>query len=95
MYTATGTTNRRLSIPRIPENLKSNKEATMKLKFNACPKCRGDLELRRDIYGMYISCLQCGLQRDLDAPTDAFEIVDQPQTAVPMADHEEGLMKAA
>ena len=37
----------------------------MKIKFNACPKCRGDLELRRDIYGIFVSCLQCGLQRDL------------------------------
>ena len=43
----------------------------MKLKFNACPKCRGDLQLRRDIYGMFVSCLQCGLQRDLDAPLPA------------------------
>ena len=42
----------------------------MKLKFKACPKCRGDLELRRDIYGIFVSCLQCGLQRDLDAPVE-------------------------
>lgn len=40
----------------------------MKIKFNACPKCRGDLEMRRDIYGIFVSCIQCGLQRDLDAP---------------------------
>ena len=45
----------------------------MKLKFNACPKCRGDLELRRDVYGMFVSCLQCGLQRDLDAPIAGVE----------------------
>ena len=45
----------------------------MKLKFNACPKCRGDLELRRDIYGVYVNCLQCGLQRDLDAPHPAID----------------------
>ena len=45
----------------------------MKLRFNACPKCHGDLEVRRDIYGMFISCLQCGLQRDLDAPNQAIE----------------------
>ena len=43
----------------------------MKLKFNACPKCRGDLQVRRDTYGMFVSCLQCGLQRDLDAPLPA------------------------
>jgi ssDNA-binding Zn-finger/Zn-ribbon topoisomerase 1 len=46
----------------------------MTLKFNACPKCQGDLQIKRDIYGMFINCLQCGLQKDLDAPTAAVEI---------------------
>lgn len=46
----------------------------MTIKFNACPKCQGDLQLKRDIYGMFINCLQCGLQKDLDAPTAAVEI---------------------
>ncbi len=45
----------------------------MRLKFSACPKCSGDLEVRRDIYGMFVNCLQCGLQRDLDAPNQAIE----------------------
>ena len=45
----------------------------MRLKFNACPKCSGDLEFRRDIYGMFVSCLQCGLQKDLDAPNQVTE----------------------
>ena len=54
----------------------------MKIKFNACPKCRGDLELRRDIYGIFVSCIQCGLQRDLDAPLpDALN--DNGPTALP------------
>ena len=58
----------------------------MKLKFNACPKCHGDLELRRDIYGMYINCLQCGLQRDLDAPNQAVEFAKaNPAPATAMA----------
>ena len=48
----------------------------MKLKFNACPKCRGDLQVRRDTYGMFVSCLQCGLQRDLDAPLPAVSPAD-------------------
>ena len=54
----------------------------MKLKLNACPKCRGDLELRRDVYGMFVSCLQCGLQKDLDAPNEAFELAEPQQPAV-------------
>ena len=27
--------------------------------FKGCPKCRGDLQERSDIYGRYISCMQC------------------------------------
>ncbi len=46
----------------------------MTIKFNACPKCQGDLQLKRDLYGMFINCLQCGLQKDLDAPTAAVEL---------------------
>lgn len=66
----------------------------MKLKFNACPKCRGDLELRRDIYGVYVNCLQCGLQRDLDAPNPAVGAAGpEPATAVPAVREE--LLKAA
>ena len=74
----------------------------MKLKFNACPKCSGDLEFRRDIYGMFVSCLQCGLQRDLDAPTPVVDLV-KPNAAksavataksrIPTPDQE--LLKAA
>ena len=53
----------------------------MKLKFNACPKCRGDLQVRRDTYGMFVSCLQCGLQRDLDAPLPAVSPAHAPVNA--------------
>lgn len=52
----------------------------MRLKFNACPKCSGDLEVRRDIYGMFVSCLQCGLHRDLDAPNQAIELSKPAQS---------------
>ena len=27
--------------------------------IKACPRCRGDLYEGRDIYGNYVSCLQC------------------------------------
>lgn len=73
----------------------------MKLMFNACPKCRGDLQLRRDIYGMFVSCLQCGLQRDLDAPLPAASL-SQPlpaaepvREAIPGPGVSEGLLRAA
>ncbi len=66
----------------------------MTIKFNACPKCQGDLQLKRDIYGMFINCLQCGLQKDLDAPTAAVEINKAKGIAAkrPAAD---GLLRAA
>ena len=35
------------------------------IKFKFCPKCRGDLYLAEDIFGKYISCLQCGFLKDL------------------------------
>ena len=69
----------------------------MRLKFNACPKCSGDLELRRDVYGMFVSCLQCGLQKDLDAPNQAIEFAKPKQstaTATTRAARRE-LLKAA
>ena len=53
----------------------------MTLKFKACPKCQGDLQIKRDIYGMFINCLQCGLQKDLDAPSAAVEFARADKTA--------------
>ncbi len=69
----------------------------MKLKFNACPKCRGDLEIRRDVYGMFVSCLQCGLQRDLDAPNQAIELAEpvRAATTATVTPAREELLKAA
>ena len=34
--------------------------------LKSCPKCLGDLTMREDAYGAFISCLQCGLMRDVD-----------------------------
>jgi len=28
--------------------------------FKACPKCRGDMYLDEDAYGVFAKCLQCG-----------------------------------
>jgi hypothetical protein len=36
------------------------------IKFKVCPRCRGDVCLREDIFGKYLSCLQCGYLRDLE-----------------------------
>lgn len=33
--------------------------------LRACPRCQGGLSLDSDIYGRYVSCLQCGFVRDV------------------------------
>lgn len=35
------------------------------LRLKSCPKCRGDLDENKDIYGPYIHCLQCGQYMDI------------------------------
>ena len=30
------------------------------LKLRGCPKCQGDLYVEQDMYGAYLSCIQCG-----------------------------------
>jgi DNA-directed RNA polymerase subunit M/transcription elongation factor TFIIS len=37
--------------------------------LKACPRCRGDLYINRDIYGTYLECVQCGYIRDLAEET--------------------------
>ena len=34
--------------------------STMSLKYNACPRCWGPVELGRDLYGPHELCLDCG-----------------------------------
>ena len=49
------------------------------IKLKACPKCHGDLYLNKDMYGKYLSCLQCGYMKDV---TEAPETeVREPVTA--------------
>ena len=35
--------------------------------LKACPRCRGDLNSDRDIYGEYLECVQCGYMQDRDS----------------------------
>jgi hypothetical protein len=32
--------------------------------LRSCPRCHGDLTVESDIYGRYLSCLQCGGEID-------------------------------
>mgnify|MGYP007012738805 CR=1 FL=1 len=36
------------------------------LDYRACPKCRGDMHTRRDTFGDFKECIQCGLMQDLE-----------------------------
>ena len=38
--------------------------------YRSCPKCRGDMHIRRDFYGDFRECLQCGLVQDLSTKID-------------------------
>lgn len=47
--------------------------------FKACPRCKGDITLDRDIYGPYMRCLQCGYLRDLPQEKRAVvEVKEEP-----------------
>ena len=34
--------------------------------LKACPRCHGDIVVHIDVFGRYMSCLQCGFQRDVE-----------------------------
>ena len=42
--------------------------------FKACPRCRGDLQARSDMYGDYNECLQCGYVRDIEKPRPEIDL---------------------
>ena len=41
------------------------------IKFDSCPRCRGDMILNKDHYGWYERCLQCGYEHNLDSIVEA------------------------
>jgi hypothetical protein len=40
----------------------------MRTMFKACPRCAGDVRESSDIYGNYLSCVQCGHSVDIPEP---------------------------
>ena len=38
------------------------------LQLKGCPRCQGDLNVNRDMYGEYQECLQCGYMKDIETP---------------------------
>ena len=54
-----------------------------------CPRCSGDLYDDHDQYGAYVSCLQCGLARDLVGNLgEPLRLGAEPQVAAPLAQEE-------
>lgn len=35
------------------------------MMFKACPRCGGDIRETSDMYGAYVSCVQCGHSADI------------------------------
>ena len=42
------------------------------VQFRECPRCSGDLHAKKDMYGEYIECLQCGHMVDITEKTNKF-----------------------
>ena len=42
------------------------------VQFQECPRCAGDLYARKDMYGGYKECLQCGYMLDITERTNKF-----------------------
>ena len=38
----------------------------LRLRLKSCPRCKGDLVLDLDQWGLYEQCIQCGYLRDLE-----------------------------
>ncbi|HIA75208.1 MAG TPA: hypothetical protein EYN92_02100 [Dehalococcoidia bacterium] len=49
--------------------------------YKACPKCRGDMHTRRDTFGDFKECIQCGLMQDLELEqkSDTLAVSDGPK----------------
>lgn len=51
------------------------------IKFKGCPRCGGDLILAEDMFGKYLSCLQCGFLRDMAEKRDGPSFEEGPVAA--------------
>ena len=59
--------------------------------FKQCPRCSGDLVAESDHFGSYVSCMQCGLCRDVTSErTDPSQISMEPVPAPTVPRSESG-----
>lgn len=43
--------------------------------YKSCPRCRGDMHSKADMYGHYKECLQCGFMKDLERSDAEYSLV--------------------
>ena len=57
------------------------------IRFKICPRCRGDLYQTKDIFGTFLSCMQCGYLKDIEKvpsgrkPDTLVEIEEEKEAA--------------
>ena len=56
-----------------------------RITFGACPRCEGDLHHDIDIYGKYLTCLQCGYTLDQSESTEVYDRLVKPSKGTPDA----------
>ena len=53
--------------------------------LKGCRRCSGDLYVDQDQYGSFVSCLLCGLNRELaNQPGEALRLVAEPSLPAPL-----------
>ena len=58
--------------------------------FKRCPRCTGDLYEDRDVYGPFITCVQCGFSRDIPNKSASLLLISAAPVPVPAVAKEEG-----
>ncbi len=59
--------------------------------FKHCPRCSGDLVVENDQYGIFVSCMQCGMCKDVaNEQIDPSEISLEPVPAPIVTQPESG-----
>jgi hypothetical protein len=57
--------------------------------FKQCPRCCGDLFIDQDQYGSFVTCIQCGLSKDVTGQQSVLVEVQSgpvPTPVVPQSD---------
>jgi hypothetical protein len=44
--------------------------------FKACIRCQGDVHIRDDHFGQYLSCIQCGASTEVPDRIDVLSLPD-------------------